>query len=134
MEDTAQGITYQFTKENDEREYGGAVSCLYGSILGEAVAAAAAEAFYKSSFAFRVDAKALCTFLRSCPLSLTVVPGKYIARLFGWMKIRSSLEMEDMDRLYSRQIGSTWNRASATIELQDQATGLSLCDNVGEPF
>lgn len=85
VEDTAQGITYQFTKEDDEREYGGAVSCLYGSILGEAVAAAAAEAFYKSTFDFRVDAKALCTFLRSCPLSLAVVPGEYIARLFLYM-------------------------------------------------
>ena len=85
VEDTAQGITYKFTRKHDEREYGGAVSCLNASILGEGVAAAAAEAFYKSTIEFGVDAKALCTFLRSCPLSLAVAPGEYIARLSLYM-------------------------------------------------
>ena len=86
VEDTAQRITYKFTRTRDEREYGGAVSCLNASILGEGVAAAAAEAFYKSLIEFGVDAKALCTFLRSCPLSLAVAPGEYIARLSLYME------------------------------------------------
>ena len=73
------------TRKHDEREYGGAVSCLNASILGEGVAAAAAEAFYKSTIKVGVDAKNLCTFLRSCPLSLAVVPGEYIARLSLYM-------------------------------------------------
>ena len=85
VEDTAQGITYRFTKKHDEREFGGAVSCLNDSILGEDVAAAAAEALYRSPIEFAVDAKALCTFLRSCPLSLAVAPGKYIAQLSLYM-------------------------------------------------
>ena len=85
MEDTAQGITYRFTKKHDEREFGGAVSCLNGSILGRDVAAAAAEAFYRSTIEFAVDARALCTFLRSCPLSLAVAPGKYIAHISLYM-------------------------------------------------
>ena len=85
MEDTAQGITYKFTKKHDEREFAGAISCLNDSILGENVAAAAAEAFYRSTIEFAVDAKALCTFLRSCPLSLAVAPGKYIEKLSLYM-------------------------------------------------
>ena len=85
VDDAAQGVTYKFTNRRDEREYGGAVSCLNASILGEGVAAAAAEAFYKSTIAFRVDAKTLCTFLRSCPLSLAVEPCKYIERLNFYM-------------------------------------------------
>ncbi|KAM0801058.1 hypothetical protein BDR22DRAFT_888735 [Usnea florida] len=85
VEDTAQGITYKFTSKRYEREYGGAVSCLNASVLGEGVAAAAAEAFYKSTIYFGVDAKALCSFLRSCPLSLAVAPGEYIARLCFYM-------------------------------------------------
>ena len=85
VQDTADGITCTFTARYDERASGGALSCLAADIVGEGVAAAAAEALYKSKFRFAVDASILCSFLNSCPLSRVVEPGKYIKSLDVFM-------------------------------------------------
>ena len=85
VEDTAEGITYKFTNGVHRRTLSGAISCIDAAIVGEGIAAAAAEALYQSQFHFAVDAKVLCAFLRSCPLSLLVEPGKYIKKLHLYM-------------------------------------------------
>lgn len=81
VEETPEGFTYRFTHEDDERCYAGAIFCTNAAIVGEGVAAAAAEALYKSHMIFAVDAKLLCSFMQSCPLSHSVEPGRYIRNL-----------------------------------------------------
>ena len=83
--DTAEGIAYRFTCEWSERRRAGALSLLDDAVMGQGVAAAAAEALYRSDVTFGVDAKILLTFLQSCPFSRAVQPGKYIKRLHLYM-------------------------------------------------
>lgn len=85
MEETPKGFTYKFDCERDERYYAGIIFCLNAAIVGGGVAAAAAEALYKSDITFAVAAKTLCTFLQKCPLSLVVEPGKFIQGLHLYM-------------------------------------------------
>ena len=85
VEDTAEGIRFKFAEEYSNYRYAGAISCLDATIIGEGVAAAAAEALYKSHFTFGVDTNILCTFLQSCPLSNAVQPGRYIKKLSLYM-------------------------------------------------
>lgn len=85
LEETAKGITYKFTSRSFERNYAGAISCLNAAIVGDGVAAAAAEALYKSDVMFAVDATMLCTFLQRCPLSLFLEPGKNVKAILLYM-------------------------------------------------
>ena len=85
VEDTAEGIRFKFEEKRLDDSYAGAISCLDATIVGEGVAAAAAEALYQSDFTFGVDANILCTFLQSCPLSNAVQPGRYIKNLYFYM-------------------------------------------------
>lgn len=85
VKDTAEGIRFAFEDNCDYYRCAGAVSCLDVAIMGEGVAAAAAEALYQSDFTFGVDADFLCTFLQSCPFSHMVQPGRYIKRLDFYM-------------------------------------------------
>ena len=86
LEDTAKGIKFNFSNNYHENIYAGALSCLDATVLGEGVAAAAAEALYRSNFTFGVSATILPTFLERCPLSNTVQPGKYIRKLEFYME------------------------------------------------
>ena len=81
LEDTAIGIRVNFSNSYDEKIYAGALSCLDAAVFGEGVAAAAAEALYRSEFTFSVRANILPIFLQNCPLSKTVRPGRYIRKL-----------------------------------------------------
>ena len=81
VEDAAEGCRFKFENSDNVDNYAGALSCLDATIVGERVAAAAAEALYQSDTIFGVDAGILCTFLRECPLSNAVQPGRYIRML-----------------------------------------------------
>ena len=85
VKDTAKGIRFKFEKEHDSDICSGAVSCMNPTIMGEGVAAAAAEALYQSEFIFRVGADICSTFLQTCPLSNAVQPGRYIKMLKIYM-------------------------------------------------
>ena len=85
VEDTAGGFRFNFERKDDSDRYAGAVSCIHTAKLDEGVAAAAAEALYRSKFTFGVDATILCNFLQNCPLSSVQPPGRYIKRLDFFM-------------------------------------------------
>ena len=85
VEDTATGIKFMIEGSRTEDKYAGALSCLDATMMGEGVAAAAAEALYQSEFRFGVGANDLCNFLQSCPLTNEVQPGRYIKNLDFFM-------------------------------------------------
>ena len=85
VEDTVEGIRFKFKEKYDNDRCAGAVACLNPTVMGEGVAAAAAEALYQSDLTFGVDANILCTFLQSCPLSNAVQPGRYIKKISFYM-------------------------------------------------
>ena len=85
VEKAAGGVKVEFLEIWNTTEYAGTLACLDAATLGQGVAAAAAEALYKSKATFAVEADVLCSFLQRCPISKAVEPGRYIKKLDFYM-------------------------------------------------
>ena len=85
VENSAGGVRVEFHEMSNTSGYAGALACLNAAMLGKGVAAAAAEALYKSKATFAVESDILCAFLQRCPISKAVQPARYIKKLDFYM-------------------------------------------------